>query len=65
MAGALAMHELQEAAAALEDACANAAGQAHIDALARKVAGLLEPVIGRLRSLGADAPDAAEEPAAR
>jgi len=65
MAGALAMHELQEAAAALEDACANAAGQAHIDALARKVAALLEPVIGRLRSLGADVPDAAEEPAAR
>jgi CheY-like chemotaxis protein len=66
MAGALAMHELHEAAAALEDACANAAGTAPIDELARKVAGLLEPVIGRLRGLGADIPDAAgEQPGAR
>ncbi len=54
IAGSLAMHEMQHAATALEDACANGAGPARIDAQARKVARLLEPVIVGLRTLGAD-----------
>jgi len=56
VAGSLAMHEMQQAAIALEAACANGAGQAHIDARARSVVELLEPVIEGLRALGTDAP---------
>jgi HPt (histidine-containing phosphotransfer) domain-containing protein len=56
VAGSLAMHEMQQAATALEDACANGAGPAHIEARARSVVELLEPVIEGLRALGADAP---------
>ena len=56
IAGSLAMHEMQQAATALEDACANGAGPARIDTLARNVAQLLEPVIVGLRTLGADVP---------
>jgi PAS domain S-box-containing protein len=56
IAGSLAMHEMQQAATALEDACANGAGPAHIEARARSVVELLEPVIEGLRALGADAP---------
>jgi PAS domain S-box-containing protein len=56
IAGSLAMHEMRQAATALEDACTNGAGQAHIDAQARSVVELLEPVIAGLRALGADVP---------
>ncbi|HKX41647.1 MAG TPA: response regulator [Burkholderiaceae bacterium] len=56
MAGSLAMHEMQQAATALEEACTNGAEQARIAALAQGVAQLLEPVIVGLRTLGADVP---------
>jgi CheY-like chemotaxis protein len=56
MAGSLAMHEIRQAATALEEACANAAGPARIDALAQDLARLLEPVIVGLRALGVDVP---------
>ena len=56
MAGSLAMHEMRQAAIALEEACANGAGQANVDALAQSVVELLEPVIEGLQALGADVP---------
>jgi len=56
IAGSLAMHEMQQAATALEAACTNGAGPARIESLARSVAERLEPVIVGLRKLGADVP---------
>jgi signal transduction histidine kinase/CheY-like chemotaxis protein/HPt (histidine-containing phosphotransfer) domain-containing protein len=51
-AGTLGAHEVQDAAAALERACTQGAGSEEIEALAEKVAKLLEPVIAGLQGLG-------------
>ncbi|HSW04834.1 hybrid sensor histidine kinase/response regulator [Aquabacterium sp.] len=52
VAGTLAAHELQHAAAALEDACLHDAEAVEIDKLARNAARQLDPVIAGLQSLG-------------
>ena len=51
MAAALGVHEIQHAAAALEQACVQETGE--IDALGENVARLLDPVLEELQALGA------------
>jgi len=55
-AGTLAMRPLQQAAAALEQACNERAADAVIDTLAHDVALLLGPVLAGLQALGAEPP---------
>ncbi len=58
--GTLGMAGVSEAAKALEDACANGAGAADVDALLAAVGEQLDPVIAGLRSLEGDAARVAE-----
>ena len=51
--GSLGMHALRQVAQALEQACADAAPDPEIDALAQRVATELDPVIASLRTLEA------------
>jgi CheY-like chemotaxis protein len=52
LAGTLALKGVEQAAAALEQACGSQARDADVDALAQQVAKLLDPVIAGLQALG-------------
>jgi len=52
VAGTLGVHEVEHAAAALEQACRQEAGIEEIEALALKAVSLLDPVIAGLQKLG-------------
>ena len=52
VAGTLGARAVQQAAAALEQACTHDADDAGIDALAQNVARLLDPVVAGLQPLG-------------
>jgi CheY-like chemotaxis protein/HPt (histidine-containing phosphotransfer) domain-containing protein len=54
LAGTLAVQGVEQAAAALEQACTNEAPAQEIDALAQDVARLLEPLIAGLQGLGTE-----------
>ena len=56
LAGSLAMHEVQQAAAALEEACRNAADETQVEALAQNVAQQLGTVMTGLQALDPDRP---------
>jgi signal transduction histidine kinase/DNA-binding response OmpR family regulator/HPt (histidine-containing phosphotransfer) domain-containing protein len=51
LAGALGMHAVQEAAAALERGCLHGARDAEVDAMVHKVAKHLDEVVGELRAI--------------
>jgi len=56
VAGTLGALEVQDAAAALEQACMHGAADEEVEALAQNAARLLDPVIAGLRTLGAAQP---------